>query len=113
MIGIKYLVGDKKGGILHCSEVIKHGNESFLWQDDEHEYPMLSEVTTFDIETFFPKEMANLIQELLDVKKSLKDESEIHHIEEIISLCKKCRERNEGQIIFNPFTNLVKIGQDN
>ena len=113
MISIKYLIGDKKDGIKYCSEVIKKGNESFLWQDDENRYPMLSEVTTFDIETFFPEEMHDLIQELISVRKSLKDKSEIHHIEEIISLCKICQERNEGQITFNPFTNLVKIAIGN
>ena len=111
MISIKYLISDKKGGIAHCSEVIKNGNESFLWQDDEQEYPILSEVTTIDIETFFPGDMEDLIQELLKVKKHLNDKSELHHIEEIISLCKICKKRNEGQIVFNPFTNLVRIGK--
>ena len=111
MISIKYLISDKKGGIAYCSEVIKNGNESFLWQDDEEKYPMLSEVTTFDIETFFPEEMKELVQELTAVKKTLKDKLEILHIEEIISLCKKCQDKNEGQIVFNPFTNLVKIGE--
>lgn len=112
MISIKYLVSDKKGSITHCSEVIKNGNESFLWQDDEDKYPILSEVTTFDIETFFPEEMNDLIQELINVKKELKDEENVNHINKIIGLCQKCQERNEGQIVFNPFTNLVKIGNN-
>lgn len=113
MISIKYLVGDKKGGIAHCSEIIKNGNESFLWQDNADKYPMLSEVTTFDIETFFPEEMDSLIQELISVKKSLQDELEIHHIDEIIILCENCKAENKGQIVFNPFTNTVKIGESN
>ena len=113
MISVKYSIYSDEGLLLYSQEIKKHGSAALFLNKDEEEYPILSEITAFDIEVFFSEEMNDLIEELNYLKKSLKDKSDIVYLEEIIRLCQKCQDNNVGEIKFNPFTNLVKIGNNN
>ena len=103
------MVGDGKGGILYSQEIRQDGSDLILCRDEEDVYPILSEITTFDIERYFPDEMSDLIQELSKLKQNMTEESEKSYVDEIVGLCQKCQKRNEGQIAFNPFTSSFKF----
>ena len=106
MFKIVYAVSDGKGSYLYRHEVMQYGNDMYLMvegEDVENLY-LLCEVTNYDIERYFPDEMDELICDLTRLKTGLTNKSEKIHVQEVIGLCQQCRDRNEGQIIFNPFT---------
>ena len=108
MFKIVYAVSDGQGGYLYRHEVMQYGNDMYLMvegEDIESLYPVLCEVTNYDIERYFPNEMDGLIYDLTRLERSLTDKFKKTHVQEVIGLCQQCRDRNEGQIIFDPFTS--------
>lgn len=111
MFSVRYVIYDDDGNIFYSQELKQEGSSAILCRYDEEDiYPILSEITTFDIERFYSTEMDSLIQELLKLKRTLTKDFEVIYVNEIISLCQKCKERNKGQVVFNPFTDIIKIG---
>lgn len=109
MIAVKYLLYGENDNLLYSQEIKKYGGDSILCRDEEEIYPILSEITTFDIETFFPEDINYLVEDLNKLKNNLKVESERNYVDEIIELCEKCLNNNQGHIIFNPFVDIVRI----
>jgi hypothetical protein len=103
MINITWVLHTSDGQILHKEKIGRSGNDNYLCQD-EGNYNLLEEITHVDIERFFPEEMDKIICELGDLKKSVKNYQDIEHIDEIIGLCRKCKECSNSQIVFNPFS---------
>lgn len=110
MISVKYSICSDEGKLLYSQDIRKHGSAAIFLNNDEDEYPILSEITAFDIEVFFAEDMNNLIGELIKLQKSLIEESDIEYMDEIIALCRKCQKSNAGEIKFNPFLEIVRIG---
>lgn len=110
MLNVKYVIYRNNGDILYSQQIKMDGGSAILCRDEEDVYPILSEITTFDIERFYPNEMKDLINELLKLKRTLTREFELDYVEDIINICQKCQKRNKGEVVFNPFTDKVKIG---
>jgi hypothetical protein len=110
MINVKWVLYSKSGNVIKSEEIKQKGNEMYLCQDG-NEYQLLNEITEVDIERFFPEQMDDLINELTDVKSSLVNTQEIKHLDEILYLCRKCRNCVGSQIIFNPFYDVIKLDQ--
>lgn len=113
MISIKYLVYTNKTNLLYSQEIKKYGGDSLLCRDEEDIYPILSEITTFDIERFLPEDMDDLIHDLRKLKQNLNKKNDISYINDIIKLCEKCRDSNDGYIIFNPFVDRLELAKSN
>ena len=111
MISVRHVVYNKDGKVSNSLELRQYDSDLILVRDDEEDiYPILSEITTFDIERYYPEHMDSLIKELTTLKKTLAKKSQKDYIDEVISLCQRCLDRNEGEIVFNPFTNIIRIG---
>ena len=103
----------KKAFLLYSQEIKKHGGDAILCMYDEPDtYPTLSEITTWDIETFLPEQMEAMIQDLNKLKTNLSDKSERDYVDEIIGLCMKCRDNNAGYIIINPFVDRYEFSDE-
>lgn len=111
MISVKYSIYGNEGRVLYSQDIRKYGSAAifFQTQEDADNYPTLSEITAVDIERFFPEDMSQIIQELTKLQSSLISDDDKSYIDEIIRLCKRCRDSDKGQIIFNPFLERVKF----
>lgn len=107
---VRYLIYGENNKLLYYQEIKKYGGDAILCQDDLDVYPMLSEITTWDIERFLPEHMDNLIFDLKKLKKSLVEKHEVSYIDDLIHMCERCQDNNEGWITVDPFGDLVKIG---
>ncbi|PZT52716.1 hypothetical protein [Paenibacillus silvae] len=86
----------------HLDKVFEDGNDKYL-QQDEDEFEMLGELSTCSYDVYTSKDMDLLILELERLKELLLDSNEIKHIEEIILLAYKCKNLENGRLIFTPF----------
>ena len=109
MLSVRYVIYRDNGDVLYSHEIKMDGGSAIVCRDEESIYPILSEITTVDIERFYPNEMDSLINELNELKRVLTKEFQLEYVEEIIGLCKKCRNKNEGQIVFDPFVDRIKF----
>lgn len=107
MINVK-LIDVKNGEVVLLNESILEGNENLFCQEDEEKFPCLSEITEVDIERYFSSEMQGLISEFELLVNAAKRNSEKKHINEVIEMCRKCSGLENGQLVFDPFADLLK-----
>lgn len=69
----------------------------------------MSEITEVDIERFFSNEMDGLIAELQSVLSTLDSAPQIKHVNEIINICEQCKKLPDSQLIFDPFSERLKL----
>jgi hypothetical protein len=108
MITITWILHTSDGEILQRERISRKGNDLYLCQDDG-KYKLLEEITQVDIERYFPEEMELMISELEDLKLSVNNYQDSEHLDEIIELCRKCKEHPNSQIVFNPFSLVETI----
>ena len=115
MIRISYVLSGEEGKTLYRSDVMLPGNDLYLILEGDSidvEYPQLYELTDYDIEIYLPEHMKQLIKDLIKLKATLTDASEISHVDEIIGLCCQCQQNNKGQIMFDPFIGTYEFSDE-
>lgn len=83
-------------------QVFEEGNVKYL-QQNEDKFEMLGELSTCSYDVYSSKDMDMLILELVRLKEMPLDSNEIKHIEEIISLADKCKNKENIRLIITPF----------
>jgi hypothetical protein len=78
-------------------------NELYLQQEDEVEFPYLSELSGSSYDVFDHSDMNDLIAELKKIRSTLLDENHKMHVDKIIDLALCCMKTTEFRIYFTPF----------
>lgn len=82
-------------------KIHKEGNVDYLVKgEDNSDFPYLGEVESYDFSIFFPRQMDEIIKELLVVRENLTDPSDQHHVNDIIHLAKKCKNTPDTLLMF-------------
>lgn len=69
-------------------------------EDDNPDFPYLSEVDYYDYSVFNETRMDGIIQELLKVKGEVSDIEHQHHIDNIICLANQCKNTPGTVLVF-------------
>lgn len=83
------------------AEISKEGNVDYLVKgEDNHAFPYLGEVESYDYSDFGPEDVPGIINELLKVKEEVSDPSDKAHIDDIIRLAEKCKNTPDTVLVF-------------
>jgi hypothetical protein len=93
---------DDTGAHLKCDEY-NPKNRDYLCQDENGDFPLLSDVDPYYPMKYDFANMPQLIPELEKVKLTLADPQDIRHVEKIINLCKECELHENYMIVFSAF----------
>ncbi len=81
--------------------IFKEGNVNYLVKgENNHDFPNLSQVESYDYSVFAPKRMNGIIEELLRVKKEVSDPADKKHIDDIIHLAERCKNTPDTVLVF-------------
>jgi hypothetical protein len=90
----------------------EHNNYSYLCQENEDDFPLLSQICPCYPLEYGKIDMAQLINELGKVKITVETNDELVHIEQIILMCLECCKNKNSVIIFNPFWQTLGISYE-
>ncbi len=97
---ITVLLEDVEG--VELARTTKQSNDQYLIREGEDAYDYLSVLNAYDYDVFSSDDMTGLIEDLLRIRKSLPDADKTH-VDEIISLARRCKEGPRLTLTFTPF----------
>jgi hypothetical protein len=97
---ITVILEDLEG--VELARTMKESNDQYLIREGEGDYGYLSVLNAYDYDVFSSADMTGLIQDLLKIRKSL-PEADKTHVDEIVSLARRCKEGTRLTLTFTPF----------